>query len=106
GRSRRRSGSRSRRSPGARRRAATGGVAADIVHPRGRFLFLVRSPADGDLQAGVADDDLISRLELGLVDLLAVHEGPLRGTQVDDAHVTGARDLDDGMHPTDAVIVQ
>ena len=46
------------------------------------------------------------RLELRLVDLLAVDEGALGRAEVDDAHVTGAVDLDDRVHAADRLVVE
>ena len=62
--------------------------------------------ADRELDAGLADDDRVAGLELRLVDLLAVDEGALGRAEVDDAHVTGAVDLDDRVHTADRLVIE
>src|SRR5690606_1835113 len=70
----------------------------------GRLVLLAR--ADRQLDPRLAHDDRVAALELGLVDLLPVDEGPLRRAEVDDAHVTGAVDLDDRVHAAHRLVVE
>ena len=61
--------------------------------------------ADLDDDLGVAELDLVTALELGLVDLLAVDDRPRRRPEVDDEDLVRPRDLDHRMHPRHAVVV-
>ena len=72
----------------------------------GRLVVFLVTGADRELDAGLADDDRVAGLELRLVDLLAVDEGALRRAEVDDAHVTGAVDLDDRVHAAHRLVIE
>src|SRR5262245_4829734 len=62
------------------------------------FGGLVLAGRDRQLDPGLPDDDGVTRLQLGLVDLLAVDERALGRTDVDDADVAESVDLDDRVH--------
>jgi hypothetical protein len=77
------------------------------MYPGGRLFFrIICRGTHRDLEAGVADDNLVARLQLGLIDLLTIDVGSLGGTQVDDTDVTRTGYLDDGVHPAHRVVIQ
>ena len=53
----------------------------------------------------LAEHDLVARLEARLVDALAIDQCSARRAEVDDVHVIGPGDFDDGVHARDRLVV-
>ncbi len=60
---------------------------------------------DGDDELGVAEHDLIARLQLGLVDLLPVDQRALGRAEIDDVDLARTGDLDHRVHAADRLVV-
>ena len=75
-------------------RAAAGAAAAcgAHLHLRRAVVGLRRDRlTDGDDELGAAEDDLVARLQLGLVDLLPVDQRALGRAEIDDVDLARAR---------------
>jgi len=79
-------------------------------HRRGRGRGCLHRFSDGrvdrEFDPRIADLDPVAGRQLRLVDPLPVDERAASRTEIDDADVVGARDLDDRVHATDGLVVE
>ena len=87
---------------GAAGAAATG--AGGAAGAAGLRASLAHRPV-GHADARPTERDRVARSELGLADLLPVHEGARRGAEIHDHDFAGSGHLDVRMHPGHAVVV-